>query len=141
MRFWVLLTEHSLFLKKHGVNKKDFKYKLEKICHIWWRTQCNLLKSTVKGIYWKYLSTHRGISLLCVSQCTAKSTAPAPHDDGKAAQTIQEAVGPNRDFVHSCHWPCAYHETLHKPFYLSYISALYKELIILNSTLWPTHPL
>lgn len=51
------------------------------------------LKSTVKGIYWKYLSTHTGINLLRVSHCAAKSTAPAPHDNGKAAQTIQEAVG------------------------------------------------
>lgn len=138
MRFWVLI-EHSLCLKKHGVNKKDFKYKLEKKCHIWWRTQCNLLKSIVKGMYWKYLSAHTGI--LSASQYTAKCTAPRPHDNGKAAQTIQESMGSNRDFIQPYHWPCAYHETFHNPFYLNYASVLYKELIILNLTLWPTHPL
>lgn len=93
MRFLSPPYRALYFKKNHVVNKKDFKYELEKRCHIWWRTQCNLVKSTVKGIYWKYLSTHTGINLLRVSHCAAKSTAPAPHDNGKAAQTIQEAVG------------------------------------------------
>lgn len=91
MRFWVLLKERSPVLKNTWCKQKGFWVHIWKQCHIWLRTQCNLLKSIVKGIYWKYLSTHSGISLLCVSQCTAKPTAPAWQ--GQAAQKFTKQQG------------------------------------------------
>lgn len=77
---------------------------------------CNVVKSTVKGIYWKYMSAHTGINLLSAYRCPTKSTAPAPHNHTKAAQKVQEAVGSNIDFVHPYHWPAMWPCTSHFTF-------------------------
>lgn len=72
-----------------------------------------LLKEYTGKIY-----QHTQAPTSCVYPSTAKSTAPAAQDNGKAAQTVQEAVGSNRDFVHPYHSPCAYYKTFQKQFTL-----------------------
>lgn len=76
---------------------------------------CNVVKSTVKGIYQQYLSVQTGVNLLSAYWHPAKSTAPAPHNHANAAPEVQEAVGSNVDFVHPYHrpamWPCTSHFT------------------------------